>query len=167
METRGRKPVPDTIKKARGTLRKDRARPDAPEAQPLDELPPPPEWLGEIAAQEWRIKTGELRSMKILAKADLTLLAALCNEWETYQRAEQELRKSGRVYVIRDEDGEIKRVETQPGVRIAKEALEQYRKISAVFGFSPADRQGIRVQKPERPAASILDLMKGGKAKTA
>lgn len=167
METRGRKPIPDAIKKQRGTLQPCRARPDAPIAAPPNGLPEPPEWLGEIAAQEWRDKIGELDAMKILAKADLTLLAALCNEWETYQKAEQELQQNGRVYIVQDEDGGIKKVETQPGVRIAKDALEQYRKISAVFGFSPADRQGIKAQKPEKPAASILDLMKGGKTKTA
>lgn len=142
----GRKPIPDELKRLRGTAQPSRLRPNALKAATVNELPEPPEWLGEIAKTEWRDKTAELFGMGILAKADFSLLAALCNEWEIYQLSEVELKKTGRYFVTRDEEtGEVVKAAPVPSVRIGKEALEKYIQLSGEFGFTPAARLKIQI----------------------
>ena len=140
--------MPDEVKKLRGTAQPSRLRPNALKAASVGELPDPPEWLGEVAAQEWRDKTAELFAMGILAKADFSLLAALCTEWEIYQLSEIELKKTGRYFTIRDEEGNVVKAAPVPTVRIGKEALEKYISLSSEFGFTPAARLKIQVGKP-------------------
>lgn len=156
---RGRKPLPDEVKVSRGTAQKCRMRPNAVKAAIVEDLPPAPEWLGEIGRKEWAVKTAELFRMGILATSDLTLLAALCNEWEVYQNAEAEMRKTGRYFTRRDEEGNVIAANPVPMVKIAKDALDKFSQLSSEFGFSPVARLRIQVAPPEKedPIMALLN----------
>jgi P27 family predicted phage terminase small subunit len=158
----GRPRKPDAVKAKQGTLRPSRVNANPVPATVVDMIPPAPEWLDEVGQAEWIEKTRVLHKMGILERADLTLLAAYCNEWSTYILADKEMRSgvNGRIYVVKD-GRKIKYAASMPWVKIAKDALEQVLKIGAEFGFSPASRSKISIPKQEQEESKISKLLKG------
>ena len=57
--------------------------------------------------------------------------------------AEQQLRKTGRIMIYKNEDGDVKHSQIVPMQTISKQALESAIKISSLFGLNPAARTKI------------------------
>lgn len=162
MASVGRPKKPDAVKAKQGTLRPSRVNANPVPATVVDMIPPAPEWLDKVGQDEWIEKTRVLHKMGMLERADLTLLAAYCNEWSIYIMADKEMRAgpNGRIYVVKD-GRKIKYAASMPWVKIAKDALEQVLKIGAEFGFSPASRSKISIPKQEQEESKISKLLKG------
>jgi len=121
MAKRGRKPIDPQLKVVRGTFRKDRHNPDAPEFETLTGPVEPPAWMtsGE-ATEEWKRLVSLLESQGVLTEADLTMLAVLCHQYGEY------------VANVRE------------GKAIPGAVLSQIRMLYSEFGLTPAARRNIK-----------------------
>ena len=165
----GRPPIPDEIKKNKGTLRPGRVKNNADHI-PIKELPAPPEFLGASGIQEWNSKIQHLSDIGILAAADLGALSALCKEWQNYVDAEQSCDKNARFYAVKDESGKVKYWGIHPAHTIAQQHLKAYITLCNEFGMTPASRSNVQISKGAAltgvaKQASILDFVKGGSKK--
>lgn len=76
--------LPRHVKKLRGTYRKDRDNPDAPELPLLLDPGETPEILSERGAAMYDKITTELIEQKMIADIDLNLVLMLCLEYDKY-----------------------------------------------------------------------------------
>lgn len=100
-------------------------------------LPQPPNYLEKDAKEEWFRVTAELAALKILTNVDISLLAAFCQEVALYRKAIKKMRGKE---VITAMNGTMM---PNPWVGIAHKALDAANKLSAKYGFTPADRTRI------------------------
>lgn len=134
MAQRGRKKMPENIKKMKGTDQKCRSNSDAPEIKPVEPTTEikPPSWLkkctgGKYAAEEFKRVAGILQPLGVLTDADITSLAIACQMFGEYI------------------DNVIRKVE-MPASKYA-----QMRMFYSEFGLTPSSRQGIKVEKNKAP----------------
>lgn len=139
----GPKPTPTRQLKLRGSWRAN--RPHEPQLEP--EAPKPPDWLSEVAIQEWEYAVEQLSPSGVLTKADRNILAQYCQAMSDYRAALEVVSRDG-MTVATDKGNLIQ----HPAVGIKNTSWEQARKAGALLGLSPADRTGIKVDpKQEKP----------------
>jgi phage terminase small subunit len=88
---RGRKPKPAKLKVLTGSRR------------PIQNVPRPqqesdltcPDFLSEVAKEEWQRVTGELTRLGLLTILDRSMLAAYCAIYDTWRAAVETLEKEG------------------------------------------------------------------------
>jgi len=107
--------------------------------------PDPPDWLDELALQEWRKIVPLLESMGVLTLADGDALANYCSLWACYQRCYDWVRRYGEVQA-----GE-KSAQRWPQARALCEYTSQLSRLRACFGLTPADRASMNVAPQDRP----------------
>lgn len=138
---RGRKPTPTVLKALHGNPGR---RPlNDQEPQPTPGIPPCPDHLDDVAAQEWQRIAPELESLGLLTQVDLAALAAYCQAYSRWIAAEAVIAAQGITYT--SEKGMIR---PHPAVSIAKESMRLIREFVSEFGLSPASRTRIRVSAP-------------------
>lgn len=136
----GRPPKPTRIKELTGNPGR---RPlNTREPQPELGAPTRPEWLLPEAKREWNRVVPQLERLGLLAKVDRALLAAYCQCWARYVRAEADITANGTTFET-DKGYEGPR----PAVGIAAKMIQQMTVLSAKFGLTPSDRG--RMQLPE------------------
>lgn len=140
---KGRKKTPTKIKELRGTIRKDRTLENEMTVATVLEIPPPPEWLSVIGAEEWNKVCVELHNKGMLCDIDLRLLEAYCNAISLHIETEIMLRQKGRIQVFKDDEGNVKHAQAVPYQKIANDALDRALKLATQFGFTPSSRSGI------------------------
>ena len=84
----GRKRKPTHLKLVLGTARRSRLNPNEPKPEP--ERLTPPEHLSAEALEEWRFVVDEYQ-LGALTKLDRSVLAAYCQAWSRWVRAERTL----------------------------------------------------------------------------
>lgn len=171
---RGRKPVPNEIKKLRGNPGK---RPIVqsgiqPE-QPSDVLPPPA-FLSKEAKAEWRRLAPQIHKLGLLTEQDLGAFAAYCQAYGRWAAAEAQLardsRKRGAMAggtIIKTVAGNVIQ---NPAVSIANAAMAQVVKYAVEFGFTPSARARVHNAAPEaarRKAAAEQSAEAAGGAQPA
>lgn len=135
----GHNRVPSTIKRSRGTLRKDRQRPNEP--TPAVRLPPPPPWLSIDARKTYRRLGHIVVSMRVCTEVDgdsLALAAAAC---EDYTIASEALRQDGPILTRTTETGVVKY--RHPAAVTKERAWRAYRDALRSFGMDPQSRAGV------------------------
>lgn len=162
----GRKPIPTKLKKIKGTLRKDRVLKDELSPAPIQNIPPPPDWLPDLGRDEWERITKELAAVNMLSGLDLSVLAIYCNEYAVYISMEMEMRRNSRVMVYRDDEGKIKHIQPVAHQIIANRAMQKMLKIATEFGFTPSSRTRIGSESTqshieEDPFAKIAKMNAG------
>ena len=125
---------------------------NAHEAQVPRAIPDCPKHLTGEARRHWKLKSQELYDAGLLAKLDGGLLAALCQAWGHWVKAEKELAKHGSVTLTIH--GTLKQ---SPYVVVARDAMEQYRKLAVEFGMSPSSRS--RVSAADTGQMSLAELL--------
>src|SRR5215471_18269445 len=97
--------VPTPLKILRGNPGQRRLK---EEVQPAisENVPEPPEWLSDLAKDEWRRIAPELHALRLLTDIDLKIFAAYCSACARWERAEREL-KQGSLTTIRKTDGQL------------------------------------------------------------
>ena len=158
---RGRKPIPNAIKRKLGNGRVDsggRRIPDEP--QPPPGAPPMPRSLDGRAKQAWIMFTSELAAMDLLTRADAAALQILCETWAQLQEAAENLQTTGIV---------IKWPNGQPGAspyfKTYHDAAKLVKAMLAEFGLTPSSRSRfampLKDQEEEDDLVKALDK-KGG-----
>jgi P27 family predicted phage terminase small subunit len=135
---RGRKPLPATTKRRRGTDRAHKRK----AAHPLDwaptitaDLKTPPEYFSEAAKAEWARLIEELGPGGIVSSLDRGLLECFAAARGDFVESERNLRKDGAV--ITDRDGNVRR---SPWCFVRARAIDVICRVGAELGLSPVSR---------------------------
>lgn len=154
---KGRKPIPSKIKALRGHPDK-RPRAAKGEPAPAAGLPDCPKHLSFEAKGEWARITDQLAACGLVTKIDRAALAAYCQAWGRWIKAEGELKKTG--LVVKTTAGNVIQ---NPYLSIANKAMESMHKFLAEFGMTPSSRSRIRIAGPqhEDKLEKLLRVHKG------
>lgn len=147
---RGRKPKPTRLKQLAGNPGK-RALPKA-EARVRVAIPPMPSHLLGEARREWKRISQLLFDAGLVTSFDRGALAAYCQSWARWVKAEREVKKKGEV--VYGVHGTLKK---NPWVGISRDALEEMRKFLLEFGLTPSSRSRVRAAEMEQ--LSLADLL--------
>jgi len=147
---RGPKPKPSKLKRLAGNP--GRRKLNAHEAQLPRAIPDCPKHLVAEARKEWRRMAQILFDAGLLSQIDRAALAAYCQAWGRWVKAEQELTKHGSVTLTIH--GTMKQ---SPYVVVARDAMEELRKFAVEFGMTPSSRS--RVTAAETGQMSLAELL--------
>lgn len=133
MGRRGPAPKPTSLRVLHG----DRAdRINRAEPRPRDIAPDRPEWLSELAAEEWDRVVPDLIVMGTVKTADATGLAAYCEAVARLRAALDAVAEHG--MIVTDARGASRR---NPAVTMARDASNEIRLWAREFGLTPSARQ--------------------------
>ena len=135
--------IPTSLKKIRGTYRKDRARSEPKPAQP-ENLEPPIE-LDAHGQAFWNYHAEKLQQLGLLTECDVHSLAVGCEWWSVHQRALEAVKSE--LTHSTEANGEC----SKPEIAIAKQAFTNLRTIMISFGLDPQSRGKLHVERPEQP----------------
>jgi len=139
----GRKNTPVELKVLQGTNRADRANNEMPDVKA--DIPDAPSFLGDDAREEWDQISTELFDLGLLSKIDRAALAAYCQSFDRWAKAERALAEEN--LISRTSNGnEIQ----NPLVGIANKAMENMRKFLVEFGMTPATRANVKKIKRQQ-----------------
>jgi len=110
----------------------------------LGEFPPAPEWLDDIAKEEWNRVAPMLANCKLLTEADTKALEAYCKCWSRYIEAEKQMDELGST--IFQPSQKSKYIQQLPQIAIAQKYLKLCKDFMAEFGLTPSSRG--RMQLP-------------------
>lgn len=143
----GKRPIPDEVKKARGTFRPDRdtkAKFEYPAGKPRPEKA----LLNEHGMKKYKEVLGYLSSVEgLLSKADGDALMLYALAYQDIVMAQADIDKWG---LLTTNGG------TSKAVDVKKKATETMMKLMGRFGFTPADRQALHTEKAGNDEPSEL-----------
>lgn len=133
---KGRKPKPTVLKIREGNPGK-RALNDSEPTAP-EETPSCPDFLDDVAQEEWYRISEILTEMGLLSTADR---AAYCTVYSRWVHAEEQVKKFGTIVKSPEKGVPMK----SPYLTVADQAMETMRKFLVEFGLTPSSRSRIRV----------------------
>jgi P27 family predicted phage terminase small subunit len=148
---KGRKPLPTELKILTGNPGKRPLNENEP--KPDVAIPEPPEFLSEIALEEWHRLVPELEKLGLISHLSRATIASYCQAFSRWQEAEEHLREEA--YVLMGEKGGVYQ---NPWLAIANKAMEQLLKIGAEFGMTPSSQSRVTTSTLNKPAGSPLTL---------
>lgn len=138
--TAGRKPKPTGLKVLEGNPGKQKLPQGEPKPGGEAECPA---WLTRSAKAKWRRLAPELQRLGLLTSVDGDALAAYCESWAEYERAEKALQQLGTTY-----ETSTGLIYPRPEVQMSHRARQQMHRFGAEFGLTPSSRA--RVGGPVR-----------------
>jgi P27 family predicted phage terminase small subunit len=145
----GRKPLPTSVKLARGNPGKRKLNTDV-EAL-FSGKPVMPPWIPKDAKAEWKRIVAELEGLNILKSTDQAVLAAYTVAYGRWKSAEAIIDKEGQTVQepITNKAGDVVGYKTRrhPATLIAKDERASMQRLASSFGFDPSSRS--RVQMTE------------------
>ncbi|MFF4818091.1 phage terminase small subunit P27 family [Kitasatospora sp. NPDC001309] len=152
----GRLPKPASVKLLNGN---PGGRPIGSELSVSGGYPTAPDWLDDIALEEWNRLAPILDSMGIITKADRVAVAAYCQAYSLYVAATRDISANG--FSAEGRQGSVVK---NPALQAQIAAQDQMAKWGAKLGLSPADRARLAVQPEDQggPGADVLALLTGG-----
>lgn len=153
----GRPPKPTALKVVQGNPGKRALPKNEPAPEALRDVPEPPYWMAETAAEVWHRVAPWLTETKILAATDLHNLEAFCVAYQRWREAQDDIDKNGLV-VTGAQGGPMK----NPACTVANESLRQVATFGAALGLDPSSRARL---KPGNSGEKTnpFELMRGGK----
>jgi P27 family predicted phage terminase small subunit len=147
-----RRPVPQELKKKRGTARKDRAPENPVKVTKAAPKKTTPSFLKAKGKMMYERSVGHLHSMGLLSTVDDTSLELLAMAYQEWYSAELKLMKEGRIYETFAANG-AKVLKPHPAAAQSADAWRRIRMMLIEFGLTPASRS-----KLERPEGRTLDI---------
>jgi P27 family predicted phage terminase small subunit len=145
---KGRKKLPDSIKKIQGETRPCRLSNDRPlfKLQEVENLPAPPEYMNDVAIMIYRDVCKQLIELGLVNNANFALIVSYAQCIGRHYDAEIEIKKQG--MVITDSFGNKK---TNPYIKISNDSMTLALRIGAEFGLTPSAQSRIMnlIKKPE------------------
>jgi len=142
---KGRKPKPTVLRMREGNPGKRAFNHDEP-IQP-DDRPTCPDFLDEVAQEEWYRISAILTEMGLLSSADRTAMAAYCTVYSRWVHAEQQVKKFGTIVKSPEKGFPMK----SPYLTVSDQAMESMRKFLVEFGLTPLSRSRIHVDRKKAP----------------
>lgn len=159
------KRTPTKIKKLQGSVNVTRDLKDEVSFKPIDGIPEPPSYFGEIARREWYDLLPQLKETGVLEHVDLPQLRLYCYNIQVAELSAEEL-KGGLKSIITNKGGYSYEVE-HPAVKTMNNAIAIINRIASKFGFDPVARTKVAAPKkePEKddPFVSALGGMRVAK----
>lgn len=158
---RGRKPLPKELLQLRGTDRKDRDRPASVSGEKIALADVGKCQISGLQSATRRARDIYWRTVKkvaalgMLEESFLSQIFFYAVEYDLLLTLNEDIRKNGVVMTGTDKKGNTIAF-MNPAVKAREKAYETLLKIGSNFGFSPVDKQRIRVQtEPEKPGDRI------------
>lgn len=155
-EKRGRKPLPTNLHVINGNPSKlnleERAKNEV-KFKPI--APTPPDWLDEIALEEWNRLAPELDKNGLLTGPDRAMFASYCYYYSEFVRVSKELERVSDLTF----ETETGYKQQHPLVGVRNKAFEKMKSIASEFGFTPSSRVGLQLEKGEEDDGE--DLLSG------
>lgn len=140
----GRKRLPDEVKVARGTFRRDRAR-QAPSV-PMTEKPKPPASLKKVGRSKWLELVEWLDEVKLLERRFMDAMELYCRAWD--RLADYEHEAKGKEFQVVDSGY----VCAHPALTLAKQARDEIRWFQTEFGFTGASASKVGTRQSAKKA---------------
>jgi len=129
----GRKRMPSALNKLHGN----------PSGRPINEdepvpdvcIPSPPRHLNKLAVEEWNRITPILENLGLISNPDRAALAAYCQAYARWARAETVVEAEGIIFVAKNGYKS-----PHPAVGIANVAMDKMHKFLIEFGLTPSSR---------------------------
>jgi len=144
---KGRKPVPTADLKVRGTFKKYR-RQGEPEFDKTDATTAP-EWLNDLATEEWVRIAPVLAAKSVLTEVDMSSMAGYCQNYAKAIMAEEMIEKDG--MTVTGGSGGLK---PHPAIAIANSAWDRCLKFAQDLGITPSSRSRLNIGNNERTTAT-------------
>jgi P27 family predicted phage terminase small subunit len=142
---KGRKQLPQSVKKLKGTAKPCRTNQEAPD--PSVVLPEAPGWLtGELEHVAFDILLGRISDMNVASATDTEMLAMAAKRLAEVWECDAVIQSMGRVIAV----GEGWR--SNPAVGQKNEAMRHLHALLGEFGLSPATRQKVSTITPAMTA---------------
>lgn len=142
---RGRKPKPTQLRLDQGNPGRKKISPDEPTPNII--APKCPHHLTPFAKREWNRITPLLLKLGLLSQLDMASIAAYCQVYDRWRKAETKVRRHGELIVINS----MGYLQQNPWLNIANKSLDQMKVFYAEFGLTPSARTKLRVM------TSIID----------
>lgn len=139
---RGPKPIPTAELKLRGS-RWANGRPDEPQAPPLSELPPCPDFVGEPGGEMWAELGPRLIARGVMTEWDLRAFAVACASWTRYVVMSGNEREAG--------------VTMGPACRSLDSAFDKVLKMLREFGLTPSSRSQVKAVSESTDSQSAFE----------
>lgn len=156
---RGPAPKPTGRKKAEGNPGRRKLNENEPTFSPAPK--DPPDWLTEVAKEEWRRVYPELASLNLISVVDRMALAGYCDNYAMVVKANQRIQQDGEVTWAVSKTGSEYPVQN-PYVAIRQKAYMLMLKFAQEFGFTPSSRT--RLDAPsnkDKERGNIVDMATG------
>ena len=146
---RGRKPLPKELLQLRGTDRKDRDRPSSVTGEKIEVADVGKCQISGLQSATHRARDIYWRTVRkvaalgMLEESFLSQIFFYSVEYDHFMTCCESVRKDGLYLVVEGKKGTV--VVPNPAVKQRDKALELLLKIGSNFGFSPVDKQRIRV----------------------
>lgn len=152
MGKRGPAPKPTVLRILEGNPSKRPINKNEPKPKP--EMPKCPHWLDKEAKREWKRVAPELHRLGLLTVVDRTALAAYCQLYARWRKAEEAIRGKGMSF--KTESGYESSI---PEIKIAERTLQLIKAFCAEFGMTPSSRGSMQLpgQKEEDEFDKLLD----------
>lgn len=124
--------------------------------KPASAIPSCPNWLGREAKREWKRITPYLHRLGLLSQIDRAALAAYCQAFDRWYKAERRLTQFKGSFTFTTESGYVG---IRPEVSIAQKAIAQMVALCREFGMTPSARG--RIEIPEGVDPTLDDLLAG------
>ena len=131
---RGRKPLPESVKRMAGNPGKRKIRPDLPAPKGVPDMPKRL-MVEPVAVDKWREMVPILAELGTLTLSDGEALATLCEVYAATQACLLELRASGPV--IRTDSGGVK---PNPAGPLYRGLVALQASLMSEFGLTPSSR---------------------------
>lgn len=149
--TRGRKPIPNQLKRLRGTDQPIRMRNEL-NIEKINKIPVPPKYFNKAARKIYKTVGDTLVSLGILTEIDFPAFVAMCEEYGTYYELTIELKTVPmRAKMAKDAERVYRRMKTA-----RNEAWEKFYKLSSDFGLTPVARLRFMVKDEKRDELTEL-----------
>jgi P27 family predicted phage terminase small subunit len=137
-QMRGRRPKPSVLKQRNGSFDRHPERRNKNEPKPPAGRPACPDFLPEIAKQEWNRVCDVLQEMGILSLADGPLLELYCSTYARWREACDKINEQGMVV-------ECKRsgFKKNPNMLVCDSAAIEIRKLLIEMGLTPSSRSRV------------------------
>lgn len=145
------------MRKARGTYRKDRDNPKAPQLDTI--VPAPLAQLDEVAQACWDDLLGPLTKMRVLTEADRAIFQITVESYADYRAARKTVSDEGATYATTTKAGELV-IRPHPAVAMMQDAWRRCRLGLIELGLTPSARR--HVNASEAPPKSPWEELTGG-----
>ena len=152
MSIKGRKPLPNAIKKITG-VRKSRIKnePKMPKLRDSDA----PDYLDELGKEKWNQLYPILKRTGVLLATDADILAVCCDAYSTWRKANKELHLAVSLEIETPNGGR----QQAPIVATERNARLTYMRALTELGLTPSSRARLNVASDETPELAELNAM--------
>lgn len=156
----GPNPIPTALKVLHGNPGKRRLNDKEPKFKKI--MPPPPEWLNNVAKENWEKEGQILYKAGVLTEADIGVLAVRCYIYSQILKLTKEIEEQDYVAYTQKMDSlgnEVMEAKANPRAVRLENFLKEYHRYGASLGLDPASRSKIKVdQTPEEdPMEKLLN----------